>query len=1047
MAKEQTFRSPGFYEREIDLSQRQQPPLGVPAGIVGTAQQGPAFVPITVGSFADFRTKFGGLDPAMFGPYAVNEFLKHRTAVTYMRVLGAGANDTTTDIENTRIRGTVRNAGFTVPSAVVSSGGDNRHRGAVQFIAARHTINANAAFGYPTFEDNDSFPRARAEDTANVVRAMVLMASGTRLMLMSSNEDLRDFITGSNLHAQAIDDYATVGGASAGQLEGRFKLIISSSSPGYATTQGFTGIRVLTASLDPADNDYISKVLNTDPDKFLQEEHLLYADFRVENEIASVSTALNSVAVVSGSASVSTASGDTSVAFRNLFGRFDTRFMTPKTTWFISQPYGTKEFDLFYFETLSDGAYATDKYKVSVANVRKSTDPASEFGSFMVQVRAFDDTDTNPQVIEQFPVCSLDPTSENYIARVVGDMKAQFIFDADQEDERRIQVTGKYPNRSAVIRVVMNADFEKGTIPDSALPFGFRGIPVVKTSDTLTDIGSAISGLGSNNQIRLASVMSGTTQTVGLTGSIVPPLPMTFKVTRGTAPTSQTYLGFPGVNEIIDSRIYWGVKTTRVPQSGSQAGAINDAILNPNVSSVTNPLVRAYTKFLGVQKLDALVTGSGADAFNNNKFTLARVALSTTTTAGVTGSANAHMREAVYVRNGSPNPNDYTVNESLLAGRVTLASLMNLTSSAEFNRFSGFAKFTNIFYGGFDGLNILDRDASRMNDRAASSDTGGGANSAFTSPGLSVNANGIGKDSNIVFSYRTAARIMTDELTVNTNILAIPGIRDTFITDYAADRSKENGLIFNIMDLVEYDEDTNRLFDDSTVKPDPERTAEQFDSRGIDNSYAATWFPKCVIDDVENNRRVKVPASIPALAALAFNDRVGFAWFAPAGFNRGGLDFVSNVDVRLNGDDRDRLYDSRINPIATFPRQGTEPTFVIFGQKTLQQAKSALDRINVRRMLLEVKRIVTDITKKFVFEQNTASTRARWVSQVAPRLAIVQTQAGIESFRVTMDTTNNTQDDINNNRMNGRIVLVPTRTVEFISIDFIITQSGVVFLE
>ena len=120
---EQTFISPGFFEREIDLSQRQQAPLGVPAGIIGTAERGPAFVPITVGSMPDFKTKFGELDPKRFGPYAVNEFLKHRTAVTYLRVLGAGANDTSSDIETTRLQGTVRNAGF-VLAPVASGSGD-----------------------------------------------------------------------------------------------------------------------------------------------------------------------------------------------------------------------------------------------------------------------------------------------------------------------------------------------------------------------------------------------------------------------------------------------------------------------------------------------------------------------------------------------------------------------------------------------------------------------------------------------------------------------------------------------------------------------------------------------------------------------------------------------------------------------------------------------------------------------------------------------------------------------------------------------------------
>ena len=177
------------------------------------------------------------------------------------------------------------------------------------------------------------------------------------------------------------------------------------------------------------------------------------------------------------------------------------------------------------------------------------------------------------------------------------------------------------------------------------------------------------------------------------------------------------------------------------------------------------------------------------------------------------------------------------------------------------------------------------------------------------------------------------------------------------------------------------------------------------------------------------------------MGALAFNDSVAYPWFAPAGFNRAALDFVTNVKVRLNQADRNLLYESRINPIATFPNAG----FVIFGQKTLQLSKSALDRVNVRRMLLEVKRIVSDVANRIVFEQNTPGTRARFVKQITPLLSTIQIQQGIDTFKVVMDSSNNTQEDIENNVLNGRIVVVPTRAIEFIAMDFILTSAGVSF--
>ena len=244
------------------------------------------------------------------------------------------------------------------------------------------------------------------------------------------------------------------------------------------------------------------------------------------------------------------------------------------------------------------------------------------------------------------------------------------------------------------------------------------------------------------------------------------------------------------------------------------------------------------------------------------------------------------------------------------------------------------------------------------------------------------------------------------------------------------------------MDMRAYDEDGNRLFRSDPAKRDVRETAEQFEGLRLDNNYVATYFPDVYVNDPVNNRAVLVPSSVVTLGALAFNDTVAYPWFAPAGFNRGSLGEVVNTEVRLTSADRDTLYDARINPIANFPNGG----FVIFGQKTLQMAKSSLDRVNVRRLLLEVKRLVVQVADKLLFEPNNSATRARFVGQVAPILALIQSQAGIEKFSVVCDDTNNTSEDVEGNRMNGRIVVVPTRAIEFIAIDFIITNSGVLFL-
>jgi phage tail sheath protein FI len=253
---------------------------------------------------------------------------------------------------------------------------------------------------------------------------------------------------------------------------------------------------------------------------------------------------------------------------------------------------------------------------------------------------------------------------------------------------------------------------------------------------------------------------------------------------------------------------------------------------------------------------------------------------------------------------------------------------------------------------------------------------------------------------------------------------------------------RDYGLSMYVMDVPSYDDNGNRIFDDSTNKPNINQTTANFDSRSIDNDYAAVYYPDIFIDDATNRRKVKVPPSVAALGALAFNDRVTYPWFAPAGFNRAALDFVSNVAVRLGGADKDRLYESRINPIASFPRLG----YVIYGQKTLKINKSALDRVNVRRLMLEIKRIVMGIAQRIVFEQNTPAVRNKFVADTSFQLGLIQAQAGVEAFQVIMNESNNTQEDYDLNRLNGRIVVVPTRVVEYIAIDFIVTNSGVQFV-
>jgi hypothetical protein len=245
---EQTFRSPGFFEREIDLSAREAEPTGTPAGVIGTAQRGPAFVPVTIGTWADFETRFGPLDPNRAGSYAVREYFKNKDAITYMRLLGAGSNDTEAEMTSTRNYGIVSKAGFKLVGEVgtVGVGGLSANVGVVSFIAAKHYISASTEMmSFPEFTDNNSFPGTLATGNVHIIRAAIFPTTGSRIILASA--------TGSQITAADVNTQGTLA-----RLDPRstvptfknFKIIVSSSAGEvWANDDNLPGCRIFTASL------------------------------------------------------------------------------------------------------------------------------------------------------------------------------------------------------------------------------------------------------------------------------------------------------------------------------------------------------------------------------------------------------------------------------------------------------------------------------------------------------------------------------------------------------------------------------------------------------------------------------------------------------------------------------------------------------------------------------------------------------------------------------------------------------------------------------
>jgi len=275
-------------------------------------------------------------------------------------------------------------------------------------------------------------------------------------------------------------------------------------------------------------------------------------------------------------------------------------------------------------------------------------------------------------------------------------------------------------------------------------------------------------------------------------------------------------------------------------------------------------------------------------------------------------------------------------------------------------------------------------------------------------------------------AYNKAFNLLSNTDYYDMKLLVTPGIVTSL-------HSAVTNLAQN---LVEARQDTFYVMDSNALTDNISTVVNQVTT--IDSSYTATYWPWVRITNPSNNVPLWVPPSVVVPGALAFNDSVANPWYAPAGLNRGGLGRVSDTYVRLSQSNRDTLYDARVNPIANFPNEGV----VIWGQKTLQAKPSALDRVNVRRLLIEVKKFIASSTRYLLFEQNTDATRLRFLSIVNPYLESVKNRQGLYQFRVIMDSSNNTQDLIDQNILYGQLFLQPTRTAEFIVLDFNIQPTG-----
>jgi hypothetical protein len=1166
---ETVFRSAGVSTQEIDLSgPAVVSPSGVPAGVIGTATQGRAFVPITVPSYQNFVAEFGKSDGKKFGPVAMSEWLDNASAGTYVRLLGIGDGLKRVTVESVTSSwgdpvpadGGVKNAGFVVGQQLPQADGNigaNAKAGAKSALgtggpapvagrtfllgcfmsesagstifsdagiqrgttsAASITITATGLIGTgqvltltnpaglsldftsingdgtdsdgtldpPEFDRNaesyglagiktaieesslassftvgavdtdggyfltitqvletsdgntavgnncvgynidsagdatDTFFTGGSSGASNsqpILRGILMAPSGVLLSLSSSN-----VVNNAPVSAACgffEGDKADLSNTSGGRWLGSVDISATGQSAFTLLLNGHTATvdypSALTSSFDTRSKSYFAEALNTDPTKLESAGHLLYAHYDIHPAYAVVTgSGVNTAGSELPAPGATTAKLDCGFLVTSSLGRnsgstaipnfenFNDRFATATATYVISQNFGGKAENLFKLHALNDGEArggatkaphipgSNSKFKISIRNLQKSTDPNNDYGTFDLVVRDFNDNDLNVEPLQTFVKMNLDPGSENYIGRVIGDQRMYYDFDKDA-DAQKLVVEGNHPVTNPYIRVQPSNAVKQGTANSTALPLGFRGPAHLVTSGS-----SIVMGYPTNQGIS-ATMLRGVTQ---------PPVPFRRTIAQGADDKKNKNMSF-----------YWGVQFEQ-----------SDSVTDPNKTTLINKSLPSWTKYFSkfhTSDRNTIIGGNegtadsggtvlDADRFCNNIFSLERVQV-------ITGSddrpASQYFASASYRRAG-------TLDSAIAKSRfLSVEKDFGLATVTDLLKFSFFVQC------GFDGTCIFNTDKAEFANAAALRE--------MDQP--STTAGQGGTEGPTVAAYRKAIDVMGEKSTVDIKLLAIPGARHTSITNYAIDAIESRFDALYIMDVSQRDA-FNSVITSSGEPVVVNNTVTAFQNRALDTSFAAAYFPNVTVTDPSDRGKImEVPPSAAVLGAFALNDAVAHPWFAPAGFTRGVMKNVVETRTWLDTQNLDTLYSADINPVTSFP---TTPGVTVWGQKTLLAAQSALDRINVRRLLIEVRRQVKAVGNSLLFEPNRASTLARFSSAVNPILGRIQQQQGLDRYKVVIDTTTTTQADVENNTIRGKIFLQPTRSLEFISLDFVVTNAG-----
>lgn len=917
MATNRVFVSPGVYTSEKDLTYVTKQVGVTTLGLVGETTKGPAFQPIFLSNYDEFKNFFGGLNakkikdtgaPQYELPYIAKSYLEKSNQLFVSRILGFSGYDagkawaiTLDAAMDSSTIGTGSTTTGTLSYSASSAGTITNIVTSDASLQALFTSGDLTLDGLSSLASGSTYPisaiyTAVDDTTYSGISAVLTVTSAgvgaggfTGATTLSATTYSAATFTGVNDKVVALlrsrgkfngseeleFEIANIGDvAIANATSASTNPLASFNLTGTSTTQGTFNYEI---SLDKTNRNYITRVLGREaqdakPAVFVEEIfENMFADLLAAGKIGGIKTTL--------------------VSYATDFADYKYKYSEAVTPYILSELNGNIVKKLFRFYTISDGNSANEEFKISIVNIKPTE------REFDVLVRAFYDTDDNPVILERFSRCVMNPTSASYIGRKIG------TYD------------GEYQSRSNYVLVEVNTDDNTA----DSFPAGFLGVP-------LRDYGAALAP-----DFEYKSEYT------------------TFENKR------KVYLGITS-KVGIDQDFFDCKRVANVDFSATTSGFHLD--VNANGALLD-----------GVAQ--TLVVGNAA--FQNE---------------------NALVNT------------DYA---KLYARKFTLAP-----------------------YGGFDGWDVYrtnrtngDAYAVGQSKAVLGTVTGG----PFSQ--LSLTTGDIGNTSDF-YAYFEAIRTFSNPEANNINVLATPGI----------DLLDHTNLIEQTIEMVETERGDSLYI---ATLPDTssgdlisaDEAVDILEDSGIDSNYSATYWPWVQVNDSENNVLIYLPPTRDVVRNIALTDNIAFPWFAAAGILRGPIDAIK-ARKNLTISERDTLYEGRINPIITFATEGPK----VWGNKTLQVKDSALSQINVRRLLLQTRKLVSAVAIRLLFEQNDDVVRNQFLSLVNPILDNIRSERGITDFRVDIDRSAESKD---RRELNGKIFIKPTNALEVITVEFNIMPTGASF--